>query len=562
MRFDLRPFAAALLASSLVATYACSSREVDDAESAGGQAALDEEPDSETCSGLPRLRDVKTPRGVCVGIVAKNVPMARGIAQLDERRWLVTAWAAEDGTKGSIWMLTGSGSSWSVARLATNWNMPHGVVVTEDKKVFVGEPGGVYRFYAEDPARKDPPIIGGLPADAAHWATSLAYDSGFLYVNKGSASDNCAVRDAGGVHFTYPCAETDQRAQIRRYSLADPSTYVVVGKGLRNSMALAVHPASHVLIQGENGQNDLNMDSPSEELNVIGAPRALDPMNVPQAEGRHYGWPYCFADSRVTPGYAGLSGTVAGAGTPFGDDFCKTRTRGPSLLLPPHSAPLGMTYLRRGMFPLTGNGKGNLVVAYHGFAMTGHKLVVVDVDEKGVPTGAPPRDLVLGWGGDPSRGKPMGKPVSVVEAPDGALLVTDDRNGMILRVTCDRARGPCMPEGNSVDVMPPDPGRVRRCADRDARLARGPNLMAALQRDVIDSNCVSCHGNPLAKPGGVVLEACDDVGAAALLRNGWVVPGRPEESKIMTSVELGMGGLSAPQLAQLRAWIAAGAPPP
>jgi hypothetical protein len=86
--------------------------------------------------------------------------------------------------------------------------------------------------------------------------------------------------------------------------------------------------------------------------------------------------------------------------------------------------------------------------------------------------------------------------------------------------------------------------------------------MAQLQRDVIDSNCVSCHGNELARPGGIVLKECDDVGAAAWLRDGWVVPGDPDQSRILDTVELGMGGLTSAQLGQLREWIEVGAPPP
>jgi hypothetical protein len=418
----------------------------------------------------------------------------------------------------------------------------------------------VFRFYPDEPGRKDS-IIHDLPGDGLHWATTLAYDaaSRSLYVNKGSASDNCAVRDDNGVHFANPCPEEGQRAHLRRYALADPSSFAIVGRGLRNSVALAVHPTSHVLLQGENGQNDLNMADPPEELNVIGAAPGVGPDHLAQVEGRHYGWPYCWANGRVSPGYTGELGTLGGQ--PFNDDACRQYTTAPALLLPPHSAPLGMAYVTGTLFPFN----SALVVAYHGFAATGHKLVVVDVDADGIPTGAPPRDLVWGWGGDPEHGdRPMGKPVSVIEARDKTLFVTDDRNGMILRVTCDPQHG-CQPQGNTTDTMPSDPGRAQRCAERDARIAAGGNTMAELQRDVIDPNCVSCHGNALARPGGVVLRACDDVGAAQWMRGGaepWIVPGQPDASRLIGTIELGMGGLSAAQLAQLRSWIESGAPDP
>lgn len=543
MSFDRR---VVFFLGAIITASACASREepVRATESAIG--------DDESCDGLPRLRDVTTPPGVCVGIVTRDLPMARGIARLDDDRFLVTSWASEsDGSgSGAIWLVQRGAPP---ARLAAGLDRPHGIVVTETGEVYVAEPNDVFRFHLDRPDWKDI-IIGDLPSDGLHWATTLAYDprTRSLYVNKGSASDNCAIRDASGVRFVYPCPEENERAHVRRYSLDDPSSFTVVGRGLRNSVALAVHPDSGVLLQAENGQNDLNMENPPEELNVLGAPSE-------QGTTRHFGWPYCWGSGRPSPGYSGELGTLSGR--PFTDEDCQRYTVAPALLLPPHSAPLGMDIVRGGAFPF----RGSLVVALHGFAKTGHKLVVVDVDQRGVPTGASPRDLVWGWGGHPEEGRPMGKPVSVLAARDGSLMVTDDRNGMVLRITCDRSRGSCEPSGQTVDTMPPDPERARRCADLDRRLAAGPSLMAQLQRDVIDPHCVSCHGNPLARPGGIVLRECDDIGAASWMKDGsnpWVVPGNPEGSRLMPIVALGMGGLSAAQLVELRNWIAAGAPAP
>src|SRR5205814_1860297 len=153
--------------------------------------------------------------------------------------------------------------------------------------------------------------------------------------------------------FPFPCAEADgqkARGAIRKYDLsASPdhvsTGYTVIAKGLRNSMALAVHPTSNALIQGENSRDSNNKyeasltdnegDLPHEELNVI----------VP---GSNYGWPYCYDNGAPNPEYRGRVD-------------CSNYTK-PALLLPGHASPLGMAYYTGTMFPQAY--KNQLLVTY------------------------------------------------------------------------------------------------------------------------------------------------------------------------------------------------------
>jgi len=101
---------------------------------------------------------------------------------------------------------------------------------------------------------------------------------------------------------------------IRTFGLDGPdlvaSGFTVTARGLRNSMALAVHPRSNALVQAENSRDAIHrhaasleaveVDLPHEELNVIVA-------------GAHYGWPYCHDNGTPNPEYLGR---VDAAGTP------------------------------------------------------------------------------------------------------------------------------------------------------------------------------------------------------------------------------------------------------
>ena len=53
------------------------------------------------------------------------------------------------------------------------------------------------------------------------------------------------------------------------------------------------------------------------------------------------------------------------------------------------------------------------------------------IDAFGVPTGEN-RELVWGW--DAGDGRPMGAPTDIKVGADGAMYITEDRNGTVLRI--------------------------------------------------------------------------------------------------------------------------------
>jgi glucose/arabinose dehydrogenase len=189
------------------------------------------------------------------------------------------------------------------------------------------------------------------------------------------------------------------------------------------------------VLQAENSYDFDDRWSPFEELNVIHA-------------DRHYGWPYCQDMATPTPGWAGTMDCASKAHTP------------PAALLPPHVAPLSMTWYQGAMFPAL---KGKLLMSWHGYRSTGGRLVAFDVDGQGVPLTRPPKGrsgatfpiypngsrpfgagpaaqaqvLTPGWGRIEGV-RPQGTPVGVTVAADGAIWVADDKNASLIRFAVDR----------------------------------------------------------------------------------------------------------------------------
>ena len=306
-------------------------------------------------------------------------------------------------SSGSLVRLTRSGGVWKATTVLRKLDRPGGLALGPDGELYLGEVGRISRFDLRKPAFVRETVITDLPGKGLHPLATFAFTSaGDLIVNTGSSTNNCEARKGKAT-----CPEVEGRtgsAGLRMYHLAWPTGSVTgwdrLAQGLRNSMGLAVHP-SGTIVEVDNGRDAIDEADPKlsdeqlphDELNVI-------------APGKNYGWPYCFDDRRNSPEFP---------------TYNCSATTAPQTLLPAHAAPLGMAYWN-----------GTLVIGYHGYRDTGHRVVAFPVDAQGIPSG-PGTELIGGWTEKP--GQELGGPVGVVAAADGSLWVADDRNGMVLRLT-------------------------------------------------------------------------------------------------------------------------------
>jgi glucose/arabinose dehydrogenase len=171
-------------------------------------------------------------------------------------------------------------------------------------------------------------------------------------------------------------------------------------------MGLAFHPRSGTLWTTVNERDWRRGGAPPDYVTEV-------------REGGAYGWPDCYAERGVF------------APDPELEDRrdCRGLTL-PTFEVPAHSAPLGLAFYSGTAFPAPY--RESLFVAMHGsrpeLTLAGYKLVRV-VFRGDRPAGI--EDFATGW----RRGvRVWGRPVDIVAGPDGALYVSDDHGGRIVRI--------------------------------------------------------------------------------------------------------------------------------
>lgn len=205
-----------------------------------------------------------------------------------------------------------------------------------------------------------------------------------------------------------PCNICDQDGFARILSMkADGSDRRVEARGVRNSVGFDWHPATGELWFTDNGRDMLGDDVPPCELNRVAA------------SGQDFGFPYCHG------------GTIADP--KFGDQGSCDDAVAPAQNLAPHSAPLGMAFYTGDAFPASY--RGQIFIAEHGSwnrspaaGKTGYRVTLVRLDGNRVVGYEPFLEGFLD--GD----EVLGRPVDVLPAPDGSLLVSDDERGAIYRI--------------------------------------------------------------------------------------------------------------------------------
>lgn len=367
------------------------------------------------CAGFPRV-SLQTAPGLCVGLVATGLGFARGVVAKGDAIYVADmgGWHAN---RGRILRLDRRDPRKPQVVLK-GLNEPNGLAWGPDGKLYVGLSGKLIRFDPEaaDAAASVREVLTGLPASGRHPLSAMVFGAdGSLYVNVGAATDHCEGEGGAAPDPAKSCPETLEappRASILHFrpgnAPADAHALKPYATGLRNSMALTVLPNGR-LLAANNARDYINRADPAlsdEEL-------PHEPLVLVE-EGADYGWPYCYDDRRPSPEYPKAE--------------CGGKQR-PSLLLPAHTAPLGMLLLRPDS---PGGLGGRLLIGYHGYRAQGHRLVSLGLDGQSQPQGAP-QDVVSGWTYVEGQ-HPQGAPVGLWQLDDGSVLVTEDHNGTLLRL--------------------------------------------------------------------------------------------------------------------------------
>ena len=140
--------------------------------------------------------------------------------------------------------------------------------------------------------------------------------------------------------------------------------------------------------------------------------------------GDFFGWPWYYIGDHEDPGHVGERPDL------------RDKITVPDVLLQAHSAPLEMVFYDGGQFPR--QYQGDAFAAAHGSwnraRKTGYKIIRVIV-HNGMPTGEY-EDFMTGFVIDDR--KVWGRPVGVAVAHDGSLIVTEDGNSSLWRISYKR----------------------------------------------------------------------------------------------------------------------------
>ncbi|ODN05481.1 L-sorbosone dehydrogenase [Orchesella cincta] len=293
--------------------------------------------------------------------------------------------------------------------------------------------------------RSSPEIVVRNMPRGGHETRTLIFDGiNTLYVSVGSANNVDANSD---------------RARVRRFNVGqgippggfDFPNGQVFADGLRNAVGLAFD-SKGVLWGVDNGADNLNRKDLGGDIHNTNPADEL--IRFDQALGTFYGYPYCWTVDTLQNYASGdqLAWPEFMHDT-YTDMWCNktSMNRGPTLPLPAHHAPLGITFYDGracsnnsvGAFPC--DMIGDAFVAFHGSwnrkPPGGYRVARIPID----PITRLPTGKILDIIYEPSVGScsPCLRPVSLAFDNRGRLLVTVDSSSEILRINYeDRSLDP------------------------------------------------------------------------------------------------------------------------
>ena len=335
------------------------------------------------------------PSGFSVEVFATGITGARMLAIADDGTVYVTRPAA-----GEVAMLRPAGGSSVPAAVG----MPgvHGIAI-HDHRVYLATTRevSVADIQNDGSLGQRTVIVSNLPDGGQHAARTIGIGpDNMLYISVGSDCNACGEPD--GEHATM------LRAPLAGLS---SSPREVFARGLRNTIGFDWSPQSLELWGMDNGIDYIGDEDPPEELNRI-------------VQGGDYGWPFRFGNNRVNRLFDRVRISQA--------EFEKP-TSAPALIYAAHAAPIGMVFYTGTQFPA--EYQGSAFVAFHGSwnraNPTGYKVARVVFKD-----GTPDRfeDFLTGFLVANGAAQ-IGRPAGLAVAKDGALLVSDDSNGVIYRIT-------------------------------------------------------------------------------------------------------------------------------
>jgi len=418
----------------------------------------------------PDPATLKVPRGFKVDVFASKLGNARMLAVAPDGTVYVTR-----RDEGDVMMLKDAGGHAGPAERVASRSGVHGIAL-HDGKVYLATPKEIFRATVLPDGHFGPleMLLHDLPDAGQHNTRTVQIGpDDMMYISVGSTCNECLD--------TNP-----ENATILRASL-DGKSRAIFAAGLRDTVGWGWHPQTGELWGMDQGMDWLGDDLPPEELNHI-------------EKGKRYGWPFFWGDNKPNPHVRELGGLkppewLAGS-TPMVMGYTA------------HAAAMQMAFYTGSQFP----------PAYHGDAF---------VAMRGSWNRRPPRGYELVrihfTNGQPGAIEPFltgfltprgesARPCGVAVAHDGALLFTDDRNGVIYRVSYPGPAGGA--PASSAPASPPA-GPMKQ------QVARGSGVPVATRRSETETKGTLAVSSTAFRDGAAIPAAYSEYDQGASFPLSW-----------------------------------------
>jgi glucose/arabinose dehydrogenase len=334
------------------------------------------------------------PPGFTIDVFARNLGNPRMMVVDDQG----TVYVSRPATDDVVALKVQDGRADSPPRpILSGLEKAHGLALVRGR-LYVA---GVKKVVAADLGSSAPEwrtVVDGLPDGGQHGRRTIGVGpDGLLHISVGSSCNTCD--ETNPEHATLLRAPLDGRARA------------VFARGLRNTIGFAWHPDTGELWGMDHGSDWRGDNQPPEELNRL-------------VDGGDYGWPLCFGDRQPDPLFDSQKMTDKAA-------HCR-ETVPATLRYQAHSAPIAMVFYTGTQFPA--EYRHDAFVAMRGSwnrePPIGYKVVRIHFKD-GQPTGF---EDFLGTFLIEGGAAHFGRVAGLTVAQDGALLVSDDTNGVIYRV--------------------------------------------------------------------------------------------------------------------------------
>jgi glucose/arabinose dehydrogenase len=231
-----------------------------------------------------------------------------------------------------------------------------------------------------------------------HWTRTVLFDrkAEKMYLTIGSASNVSP-------------GEPPRRAAINRYN-PDGSGHEIFAAGVRNTIGLDWQPGTDLLWAAVQERDGLGDDLVPDYFTRI-------------AEGGFYGWPFAYIGPNEDPRRKDEA-----------TDLVK-KTIKPDFPLQAHVAVLDARFYTGEQFPK--EYQGGAFVACHGSwnraKRVGYNVIFFPFRD-GKATGEV-KEFMTGFMSDPDSRDVWGRPVGLLQLPDGSLLVSDDGGNKVWRIS-------------------------------------------------------------------------------------------------------------------------------